>query len=134
MTTSVYRSCERFRLANAGARSQRLLWASTSTKDPGATDILYVAALAAPFTINAMPEKTLLAFADNGSVGALMPADGGDAHQVMFQLSQVGLDPTRLASDLQREGAEAFDQSWHDMPSSTDQVSRLSARSHELAR
>jgi transaldolase len=118
------------RLANAGARPQRLLWASTSTKDPEAPDILYIAALAAPFTINTMPEKTLLAFADHGSVGAMMPADGGDTDQVMLQLSQVGLDPTRLASDLQREGAEAFDESWRNMLVSIESKAGQLAEGH----
>jgi transaldolase len=118
------------RLANAGARPQRLLWASTSTKDPEAPDILYIAALAAPFTINTMPEKTLLAFADHGSVGAMMPADGGDTDQVMLQLSQVGLDPTTLASDLQREGAEAFDESWRNMLVSIESKAGQLAEGH----
>jgi transaldolase len=115
------------RLANAGARPQRLLWASTSTKDPATPDILYVAALAAPFTINTMPEETLMAFDDHGTVGAMMPADGGDADQVMFQLSQVGMDPARLASDLQQEGAEAFDKSWRNM------LASINGKASELA-
>jgi len=103
------------RLANQGARPQRLLWASTSTKDPSASDVLYVEALAAPFTINTMPEQTLLAFANHGQVGALMPADGGDADQVIVELAEAGLDFEMLASDLQRQGAEAFDESWRSL-------------------
>jgi transaldolase len=103
------------RLANLGARPQRLLWASTSTKDPTAPDVLYVVALAAPLTINTMPDATLLAFAEHGTLRALLPRDGGDADQVMSQLAEAGLDPKQLASDLQRQGAEAFDESWRNL-------------------
>jgi transaldolase len=100
------------RLANAGARPQRLLWASTGTKDPEARDVFYVEALAAPLTINTIPDKTLMAFADHGTVGALMPADGGDAEQVLAEFASVGIDRVALAEELQRDGADAFDESW----------------------
>jgi len=106
------------RLANEGARPQRLIWASTSTKNPDAPDTLYVTALAAPFTINTMPEKTLHAFADHGHVGDLMAFDGGDAEQTLALFAKVGIDHLDLADQLQREGAESFDKSWHSLLSS----------------
>jgi transaldolase len=107
---------ERFqRLQNAGARSQRLLFASTGTKDPDASDVLYVEALAAPNTIDTMPEPTLLAFADHGEVGDPLPADGGDAHETLAAFADAGIDTAALAEQLQREGAEAFDKSWRDL-------------------
>jgi transaldolase len=102
-------------LINLGARSQRLLWASTGTKDPKAPDLLYVSALAAPHTINTMPEKTLLALADHGDVGAMLPHDGGDAEQVLGRFTRAGVDLEALAADLQREGAAAFVKSWDDL-------------------
>ncbi len=100
------------RLARAGARPQRLLWASTGTKDPTASDTLYVEALAAPDTIDTLPEKTLQAFADHGKVGSTMPADGGDAEAVLQAFAQEAVDDRALAARLQREGAEAFATSW----------------------
>ena len=100
------------RLANEGARPQRLLWASTSTKNPDAPDTLYVSALAAPFTINTMPEATLRAFADHGQVGALMRTDGGDAEQTLHTYASIGIDHQVLAAQLQRDGAKSFDTSW----------------------
>src|SRR5438034_5918666 len=103
------------RVQNAGARAQRLLLASTGTKDPQAPDILYVKALAAPFTVNTMPEATLKAFADHGDVDAPMPADGGDSENVLAQFAKVGIDIDALASKLQEEGAEAFAKSWNDL-------------------
>jgi transaldolase len=112
------------RLANEGARPQRLLWASTGTKDPGASDVLYVEALAAPFTINTMPDKTLLAFADHGKIGELLPADGGDADEVLERFEAAGIDVSELASRLQREGAEAFDASWNELMQSIEAKSR----------
>src|SRR5262249_55217955 len=81
------------RLLNVGARSQRLLWASTGTKDPDAPDVLYVEALAAPHTVNTMPEKTLLALADHGEIGPMLPHDGGDAEEVLGRFTQAGRDP-----------------------------------------
>ncbi|MHB1667316.1 MAG: transaldolase [Thiomonas sp.] len=103
------------KLANAGARAQRLLWASTGTKDPAAPDTLYVEALAAPRTINTMPEKTLLAFADHGQVRHMLPPDGGDAEAVLADCGRQGIDPDALAERLQREGAEAFAASWRQL-------------------
>ena len=96
------------RLANAGARPQRLLWASTGTKNPNASDVLYIKALAAPFTINTIPDATLHAFADHGVLGELLPFDGGDAEKVIDKFAQAGVDHDRLAADLQRKGAESF--------------------------
>jgi transaldolase len=103
------------RLANAGARPQRLLWASTGTKDAEASDVLYLEALAAPFTINTIPDKTLKAFAEHGRVGELMPADGGDAEEVLAEFAKAGVERLVLAEKLQREGAEAFDESWRSL-------------------
>ena len=103
------------RLANEGARPQRLLWASTGTKDPEASDVLYVEALAAPFTINTMPEKTLNAFADHGQVDDPLPVDGGDAEQVLKQFNDAGFDTDALAARLQEEGKDTFDASWKEL-------------------
>ncbi len=100
------------RLAGAGARPQRLLWASTGTKDPAAPDTLYVDALAAAGTINTLPEKTLLAVADHGRAGAILPADGGNAEAVLNELRFAGVDDAALASRLQTEGVAAFSASW----------------------
>jgi transaldolase len=101
------------RLAAAGAQPPRLLWASTGTKDPAASDTLYVQALAAPGTINTMPEKTLLAFADHGRVERALPVDGGYAEAVIEEFHREGVDDDALAKRLQREGVEAFATSWH---------------------
>ncbi|MBL8526633.1 MAG: transaldolase [Burkholderiales bacterium] len=103
------------RVMNAGGRPQRLLMASTGTKDPKASDILYVKALAAPFTVNTMPEGTLKAFADHGEVGALLTADGGDCEEVLAAFAQAGIDVDALAAKLQQEGAASFVKSWNDM-------------------
>jgi transaldolase len=101
--------------ARAGAPPQRLLWASTGTKDPKASDVLYIKALAAPDTINTMPEKTLLAFADHGAVDEILPEDGGDAETVIAAFAKAGVDDEKLAADLQREGAASFVASWKDL-------------------
>lgn len=101
------------RLAAAGAQAQRLLWASTGTKDPAAPDTLYVQSLAAPGTINTLPEKTLLAFADHGQVGTMLPVDGGYAEAVIEEFHRENVDDNALAARLQREGVEAFATSWH---------------------
>ena len=103
------------KLAAAGARPQRLLWASTGTKDPAAPDTLYVEALAAPATVNTMPEKTLLAFADHGRVGGVLPEDGGDAEAVLAEFARAKIDTAKVAADLQREGTQSFDKSWKDL-------------------
>ncbi len=96
------------RLMNEGARPQRLLWASTGTKDPDASDTLYIEGFASPFTVNTMPEPTLLAFADHGEVGELVPADGGDCDQVLAKFGDAGIDVDALAKRLQDEGKDAF--------------------------
>ena len=100
------------KLATSGARPQRLLWASTGTKDPAASDTLYLEALAAPDTINTIPEKTLLAFADHGKIGTPLPTDGGYAEAVLEEFRREGIDDEALATQLQREGVEAFAKSW----------------------
>jgi transaldolase len=103
------------RLLNFGARSQRLLWASTGTKDPKAPDVLYVKALASPHTVNTMPENTLLGLADHGEVGAMLPHDGGDAERELAEFTKAGVNLDALADQLQREGADAFVKSWDDL-------------------
>lgn len=100
------------KLAAAGARPQRLLWASTGTKDPNASDTLYVDALAAPDTINTLPEKTLRAFADHGQTSAAMALDGGDADAVLTAFRHAGVDDGALATQLQEEGTASFSKSW----------------------
>jgi transaldolase len=103
------------KLARAGAQPQRLLWASTGTKDPKASDVLYIEALAAASTINTMPVETLLAFADHGKVDSLLPFDGGDAEEILARFAKVGVDNAALAAQLQREGAQSFDKSWNEL-------------------
>jgi transaldolase len=103
------------RAANAGARPQRFLWASTGTKDPKASDVLYVKSLAAPLTVNTMPDATLKALADHGEIGAILPPDGGDCEQVLEKFGKAGIDIDALAAQLQDEGAKSFVQSWNDL-------------------
>jgi transaldolase len=103
------------KLATAGARPQRLLWASTGTKDPNASDTLYIEALAAPDTIDTIPEKTLHAFADHGQVKGTLPVDGGDAEEVLAEFTQIGVDHLALADQLQHDGTVSFDKSWQDL-------------------
>jgi len=103
------------RVVNAGARPQRLLWASTGTKDPKASDVLYIKALAAPFTVNTMPEGTLKALADHGELGRILPVDGGDCEEVLAQFAKAGIDADALAAQLQEEGASSFVKSWNDL-------------------
>jgi transaldolase len=103
------------RVYNAGARPQRLLWASTGTKDPKASDVLYIKALAAPFTVNTMPEGTLKALADHGELSEIMSADGGDCEAVLDQFAKAGIDVYALAAKLQEEGAKSFVDSWKDL-------------------
>ena len=103
------------RAANSGARAQRLLWASTGTKDPKASDILYIKALAAPFTINTTPDGTLKAFADHGEVGDVLRPDGGDCEKVLAGFGKAGVDVDALADRLQKEGAASFVKSWNDL-------------------
>ena len=115
------------KLAAAGARAQRLLWASTGTKDPGAPETLYVEALAAPDTIDTIPEKTLHAFAEHGALHGAMAEDGGDAEAVLARFARGGIDVDALAAQLQREGAQAFVKSWHAL------MQRIDAKSEALA-
>jgi transaldolase len=115
------------KLAAAGARPQRLLWASTGTKDPNAPQTLYVEALAAPDTIDTIPEKTLHAFAEHGAVHGTMAEDGGDAEAVLARFAQAGIDGDALAAQLQREGAQAFVKSWQAL------MQRIDAKSEALA-
>jgi transaldolase len=103
------------RLENEGARPQRLLFASTGTKDPNASDVLYVEALAAPYTINTMPEPTLLALADHGTVGAPLPPGGGEAGEMLTEFASAGIDVDALAEQLQEEGEQTFNKSWREM-------------------
>ena len=103
------------RAFNSGARPQRLLWASTGTKDPKASDVLYIKALAAPFTVNTMPDGTLKALADHGDLGATLPEDGGDCEQVLAQFAKAGIDVDALAAKLQDDGAKLFVNSWNEL-------------------
>src|SRR5271154_3959096 len=103
------------RAYNAGARPQRLLWASTGTKDPEASDVLYVKALAAPFTVNTMPQQTLKALADHGELGDILPADGGDCEEVLAEFAKAGVDIDGLATRLQDDGAASFVKSWDEL-------------------
>ena len=116
------------RVFNAGARPQRLLWASTGTKDPSASDILYVKALAAPFTVNTMPEGTLKALADHGALGEMLPADGGDAEDVLARFASAGVDVDALANQLQDDGAKSFVNSWREL------MGVIAAKSAHLAK
>jgi transaldolase len=103
------------RVYNLGGRPQRLLWASTGTKDPNASDILYIKTLAAPFTVNTMPENTLKALATHSELGELLPTDGGNSEEMLAQFAKAGIDVDALGAQLQREGAESFVNSWKDL-------------------
>jgi transaldolase len=103
------------RLYNLGGRPQRLLWASTGTKDPHASDVLYIRSLAAPFTVNTMPEATLLALGEQREIGALLAADGGDSEEVLAEFAKQGIDLDALAARLQQEGAASFAKSWNEL-------------------
>jgi transaldolase len=115
------------RLAAHGARPQRLLFASTGTKDPQASDVLYIGALAAPNTVNTMPEETLLAFDAHGRVERTLPRDGGDGDDTVAAYGSAGIDVAALASQLQKEGAKSFDESWQDL------LGAIGTKSHALA-
>jgi transaldolase len=108
------------RVYNAGAFPQRLLWASTGTKDPTASDVLYIKALAAPFTVNTMPESTLNALANRKELGSILPADGGDCEEVLSRFAEAGINIDELAAQLQEEGARAFVKSWNELMSVVD--------------
>jgi transaldolase len=103
------------RAFNEGAIPQRLLWASTGTKDPKASDTLYIENLAAPLTVNTMPEATLKAFADHGKVGSITSASGGDSQAVLNEFANAGVDVGALAAQLQEQGADSFAKSWNDL-------------------
>ncbi|MGD0906804.1 MAG: transaldolase [Candidatus Acidiferrales bacterium] len=103
------------RTFNSGARPQRLLWASTGTKDPKASDILYIKALASPFTVNTMPEGTLKALADHGELGAVLSPDGGNCEEVLTEFAKAGVDVNALAAQLQDDGAKSFVKSWDEL-------------------
>jgi transaldolase len=105
------------RVYNAGAYPQRLLWASTGTKDPTASDVLYVKALAAPFTVNTMPEATLNALAKRKDLGSILPAGGGDSEEVLSRFADAGINIDSLAAQLQDEGAQSFVKSWNELMS-----------------
>jgi transaldolase len=125
---ALLRSPRWLRVYNVGGRAQRLLWASTGTKDPSASDVLYVKALAAPNTVNTMPEATLKALAAHAELGDLLPADGGRCEEVLAQFGKAGVDLDALAARLQDEGAEAFATSWSDL------MAVIASKSARLAR
>ena len=116
------------RAYNAGARPQRLLWASTGTKDPKASDILYIKSLAAPFTVNTMPESALQAFADHGDIGPALPLDGGNAEHELAEFARERIDVEALANQLQEEGAKSFVKSWNELMSVIDSKSAVLKR------
>src|SRR5690348_12680761 len=116
------------RIYNAGARPQRLLWASTGTKDPSASDILYVKGLAAPFTVNTMPEKTLKALAAHNDIGSILPAGGGDCESVLAEFAKAGVNVDALGVQLQDEGAKSFVKSWNDLMQVIESKSELLKR------
>ena len=116
------------RVYNAGARPQRLLWASTGTKDPEASDVLYIKALAAPFTVNTMPEGTLKALAEHSELGAIMAADGGDCEEVLAQFAEAGIDVDALAAQLQERRSQSFVNSWNEL------MAVIASKSAALAR
>ena len=116
------------RVFNSGARPQRLLWASTGTKDPKASDVLYIRALAAPFTVNTMPEATLKALADHGEIDSLLAADGGDCETTLAEFGKAGVDLGTLAAQLQDDGAKSFVKSWKEL------MDVIAAKSTSLAK
>ena len=123
------------RIYNAGGRPQRLLWASTGTKDPNVSKLLYVRALAAPFTVNTMPEGTLLELAERGDVPTIMRADGGDSEEVLKRFAEAGVDVHALAAKLQQDGAASFVRSWNQLMSViTSKRSDVATRAQEAGR
>jgi transaldolase len=116
------------RVYNSGARPQRLLWASTGTKDPKASDVLYIKSLAAPFTVNTMPEGTLKALADHGEIGPMLPSHGGESETTLAEFTKAGIDPGALAAQLQDEGAKSFVKSWNEL------MTVIAAKSAALAK
>ena len=122
------------RTYNAGARPQRLLWGSTGTKDPNASDILYIKSLAAPFTVNTTPEATLKAFADHGEVGAVLRVDGGDCQATLAEFVKAGINIDALAAQLQEEGAKSFTKSWNELMDVLDSKCGVLAEESYLSR
>jgi transaldolase len=125
-----YRACRQLlssprwqHVYNAGARPQRLLWASTGTKDPKASDVLYIMALAAPFSATTMPEGTLKAIAEHGQLGTRLPVDGGDCEDVLAEFTRAVINTSALADQLQNEGAKSFVKSWHELVVAIDSKS-----------
>jgi transaldolase len=112
------------RAFNSGARPQRLLWASTGTKDPKASDVLYIKSLAAPFTVNTMPEATLLALGDHGELGSILPKDGGRSGETLTEFALAGIDVDALAEKLQKDGADSFVKSWNELMAVIDSKTR----------
>jgi transaldolase len=121
------------RAYNAGGRPQRLLWASTGTKDANASDVLYVKSLAAPFTINTMPEATLTALADHGEIDTVLPANGGDCEEVLEHFVAAGVDIDTLARRLQDDGAKSFVSSWNDLTAVIASKRRALGRASSVA-
>ncbi len=115
-------------IAKAGYNPQRLLWASTGSKDPKASDVLYIEALAAPNTVNTMPEATLRALADHGEIGPVLPADGGDCEEVIAYFDEAGIDVDVLAQKLQAEAVKSFVDSWNDLMKVIESKSMNSAK------
>ena len=115
------------RLANLGARAQRLLFASTGTKDKSASDTLYIAGLAAPNTVNTMPEDTLLAFADHGAAPVALPRDDGGSEATLAAHVNAGIDLAALAEQLQSDGAKGFVKSWRELLAAIDAKSKVLA-------
>ena len=115
------------RLLNEGARPQRLLFASTGTKDPAASDTLYISGLAAPNTVNTMPEDTLLALADHGVIGDVLPDDAAAAAAGLARFAAAGVDVEALGQELQQKGADAFVTSWNSL------LGRIEAKAREVS-
>jgi transaldolase len=113
------------RIYNLGARPQRLLWASTGTKDPHASDVLYIKALTAPFTVNTMPEATLNALADHGDIDVSLPVDGGDCEELLAEFGKAGIDIDALGAQLQEQGAKSFVQSWNELMAAIEAKSQV---------
>jgi transaldolase len=103
------------RIYNAGGRPQRVLWASTGTKDSSVSEILYIKALAAPYTVNTMPEATLKALSEHSQLGSILPPDGGDCEEVLAKFAAAGVNIDELAARLQDYGETAFAESWHEL-------------------
>jgi transaldolase len=122
------------RVYNTGARPQRILWASTGTKDPSVSEILYVKGLVAPFTVNTMPEATLKALAKHNVLGSILPADGGDCEDVLAQFAKTGVDVDVLATQLQKDGAKSFVKSWDGLMEVIASKSALLQEAHVATR